>query len=98
MVTRLHQPHAIVVRLHVRKINFVILIPETSRRLSLSVGFSTQDEAMDVVRSVPQGAHYHTDVTTVVLIIVRMSRLVTANRTALTMLTQFEEPNSLSYD
>ncbi len=30
--------------------------------LSLSVGFSTQDEAMDVARSAPQGAHYHADV------------------------------------
>ncbi len=29
-VTRLHMPHAIVVRLHVRKINVVILTPETA--------------------------------------------------------------------
>ncbi len=28
--TRLHLPHAIVVRLHVRKINVVILIPEVA--------------------------------------------------------------------
>ncbi len=28
----------------------------------LSVGFSTQEEAMDVARSAPQGAHYHADV------------------------------------
>ncbi len=30
--------------------------------LSLSVGLSIQNEAMDVARSAPQGAHYHTDV------------------------------------
>ncbi len=31
--------------------------------LSLSVGFSIQDEAMDVALSAPQGAHYyHADV------------------------------------
>ncbi len=29
-VTRLHLPHAIVVRLYVRKINIVILTPETA--------------------------------------------------------------------
>ncbi len=69
MVTRLHLPHAIIVRLHVRKSNVVILIQETavkrwclSSSLSLSVGFSIQDEAVDVVRSVPQGAHYHAGV------------------------------------
>ncbi len=69
MVTRLHLPHAIVVRLHVRKSNVVILTPETavnrwclSSSLSLSVGFSIQDEAVDVARSTPQGAHYHADV------------------------------------
>ncbi len=33
-----------------------------SGSLSLSVGFSIQDEAMDVARSTPQEAHYHTDV------------------------------------
>ncbi len=34
-----------------------------SSSLSLSVGFSIQDEAMDVARSAPQGAHYyHADV------------------------------------
>ncbi len=27
-----------------------------------SVGFSIQDEAMDVARSAPQGAHHHVDV------------------------------------
>ncbi len=69
MVTRLHLPHAIVVRLHVRKSNVVILTPGTavnrwclSSRLSLSVGFSIQEEAVDVARSTPQGAHYHVDV------------------------------------
>ncbi len=30
LVTRLHQPHAIVVNLHVRKINVVILTPVTA--------------------------------------------------------------------
>ncbi len=52
MVTSLHLPHAIVVRLHVRKSNVVILTPETavilSISLSLSVEYSIQDEAMDV--------------------------------------------------
>ncbi len=33
-----------------------------SSSLSLSAGFSIQDEAMDVARSAPQGAHYHVDV------------------------------------
>ncbi len=64
-MTRLQLPHAIVVRLHVRKSNVVILTPETAvgvSSLSLSVGFSIQDEAMDVARSAPQGAHYHADV------------------------------------
>ncbi len=28
----------------------------------MPVGFSIQDEAMDVARSAPQGAHYHVDV------------------------------------
>ncbi len=70
MVTRLHLPYAIVVRLHVRKINVVILTPETavncwclSSSLSLSVGFSVQDEDVDVALFAPQGAHYHADVT-----------------------------------
>ncbi len=69
MVTRLHLPHAIVVGLHVRKSNVVILTPETadivgvlSRSLYLSAGCSIQDEAMDVALSAPQGAHYHADV------------------------------------
>ncbi len=33
-----------------------------SSSLSLSVGFATQDEALDVARSAPQGAHYYADV------------------------------------
>ncbi len=33
-----------------------------SSSLSLLVGFSIKDEAMDVARSAPQGAHYHADV------------------------------------
>ncbi len=52
MVTRIHLQHAIVVRLHARKSNVVILTPEKagyhwclSRNLSLSVGVSTQDGA-----------------------------------------------------
>ncbi len=51
------------VRLHVRKINVVILIPDTaSRSPSLSVGFSIQDEATDFAQSQPQGVHYQADV------------------------------------
>ncbi len=68
-LARLHLPPAIVVRLHVRKSNIVILTPETvalcwclSSSLSLSVGFPIQDEAMDDARSAPQGTHYHADV------------------------------------
>ncbi len=48
-----------------RKSNVVILTSETmaqSSSLSLSVGFSIQDEAMDVALSEPQGAHYHAGV------------------------------------
>ncbi len=59
-VTRHLLPHTIVVRLHARNINVVILTPETSGHswclscsLSLSVGFYIQDEAMDVARSAP---------------------------------------------
>ncbi len=33
-----------------------------SSSLSLSIGFSIQDETMDVARSAPQGSHYHADV------------------------------------
>ncbi len=64
MGTRPHLPHAIVVRLHVCKSNVVILTPETDilYSLTLSVGFSIQDEAMHVARSAPQGVHYHADV------------------------------------
>ncbi len=70
-MTKLRLPHAIVVRSHVRKGGVVILTPETavivSSSQSLSVGLSIQDEAMDVTRSVPQGAHYHEDVIYVLL-------------------------------
>ncbi len=62
MVTRLQQPHAIVVRLHIRKSNVVILTPETAGTvvsLSVSLGFYVQDEAMDIARSASKGAHYH---------------------------------------
>ncbi len=65
----LHLPHAIVVKLNVCEINVVILTSETaaqqmrlSSSLSFSVGFFIQDEAMDVARSAPLGAHYHADV------------------------------------
>ncbi len=67
LVTRLHLPHAIVVKLHLRKSNVVILTGNDghnwclSSSLSLSVGFSVQDEAMDGARSTPQRAHYHAD-------------------------------------
>ncbi len=46
-----------------RKINVVILTPGMAdSNLSLLVGFSIHDEAMDVAQPTPQGAHYHTDV------------------------------------
>ncbi len=46
-----------------RKSNIIILTPETAGTVGVSaVGFSIQDEAMDVTRSAPQGAHYHDDV------------------------------------
>ncbi len=60
MATRLHLPHAIVMRLHAHYIIMVILTPETvclSSSLSLPVGFSIQDEAMDV----DQSRLYNTD-------------------------------------
>ncbi len=51
------------------RINGVILTPETtghgwclSSSLSLLVGFSIQDEAMDFARPAPQGAYYRTGV------------------------------------
>ncbi len=69
MGTRLHLPHEVVMMLHVLKTNVVILTPETaglrwclSSSLSLSVGVSIRDEAMDVAQSAPRGAHYHADV------------------------------------
>ncbi len=69
MVTRLHLPHAIIVRLRALLIDVVILTPETavtvgvlSSSPSLSVRFSTQEEAMDVSRSAPLGARFHADV------------------------------------
>ncbi len=69
MVTRLHLPHAIGVRLHAHYIYVVILTPKTadivgvlSSSLPWSVGFSIQNEAMDVARSALQGAHFHAGV------------------------------------
>ncbi len=65
----LHLPHSIIVRLHAHYIDVVILTPKTadivgvlSSSLSLPVGFSNQEEAMDVARSAPQGTHSHADV------------------------------------
>ncbi len=55
-------------KLQVPKSNVVILTPGNSGQrwclsssLFLSIGFSIQDEAMNVARSAPQGAHYHVD-------------------------------------
>ncbi len=69
VVTMLYLSHAIEVRLHTHKADVVILTQETTDSIwwfscspSLSVGFSIQDEAMNVARSAPQGAHYHADV------------------------------------
>ncbi len=52
-----------------RKINVVILTPETadiggvlSSSLSFSIGFSIEDEAVDVARSAAQGVHCDADV------------------------------------
>ncbi len=60
---RSHLPHEIVVRLNVLKGGNGGLIWCLSSSLSLSVGFSIRDEAMDVARSAPQGAqYYHADV------------------------------------
>ncbi len=63
MVTRLHLPNAIVVRLHIRKSNVVFLTPDVAVTVvCLSVGLSIQDEVMDAARSAPQGAQCHVDV------------------------------------
>ncbi len=60
-MTRLHLPHAIIVRLHGYLSEVVILTPETadmvgvlSSSLSLSVGFSFQDEVMGAARTATQ--------------------------------------------
>ncbi len=46
------------------KIHVVIIFtPETVGTVGISaVGFSIQDDAMDVAQFAPQGAHYHADV------------------------------------
>ncbi len=67
MVTRLHLPYAILVRLHVRKSNVVTLTPETVCTVGVWAvaylcRFSIKDEAMDVDWSAPQVANYHADV------------------------------------
>ncbi len=61
-MTRLHQPHVIVVRLHLHIINVVILTPETAVNVGVwavaypcPVGFSIQDEALDAARSAARG-------------------------------------------
>ncbi len=55
-VAKLHLPHGYY-------IDVVILSLETASTVwCLSVGFSFQDEAMDVARSAPQGAHNYADV------------------------------------
>ncbi len=54
MATRLHLPHAIVVSLHEHYINVVIPTPKTVRlssSLFLLVGFSIENDAMDVNQS-----------------------------------------------
>ncbi len=49
--------------LHVRKVDGnSALIFCLSSNPSLLVEFSIQNEAMDIVRSAPQWAHYHVDV------------------------------------
>ncbi len=53
---RLHVPPVIVV------VDGMTIIWCLSSSPSMSVGFSIRDEAMDVARSAPQGAHYHADV------------------------------------
>ncbi len=51
------------------KMDVIFLTPKTVNivgvfcsTLALSVGVSMQDEAVDVIRAAPQGAHYHADV------------------------------------
>ncbi len=68
-MTRPHLPHVILMKLHAHLINVVILILGTadiagvlSSSLSLPVGFSIKDVAMDAGRSALQGTHYHADV------------------------------------
>ncbi len=64
-MTRLHLPHAIVVKLHAHYIDVFILTPETaeifgvtSSSLSLRVGYSIQNEAMKVAQgSLPCGRY-----------------------------------------
>ncbi len=51
-------------RLHVLKTGVVILTLETVSSFGLrAVGFSTQDEAVDVARTTPQEVHQQADVT-----------------------------------
>ncbi len=66
-------------KLYAHEIDVVILTPETadivgvlSSSLSLSLEFSTQDEAMDVARPAPQEAHYHSDVVYLLLMVLRV--------------------------
>ncbi len=58
-------PQAIVVRLHVRKINAFILTPESwclNSSQSWSAGLSIQDEATDAARAALQRANYQAGV------------------------------------
>ncbi len=66
MATRLHLPHAIEKRLHVHKIDVVILTPETAGSIGvltvtnqLLVGFAIKNETMNVARSTPLVNDYH---------------------------------------
>ncbi len=68
-VTSHHLPHAIVIRLHIHEVDVAILTSKATMRSrflssnpSLSVGFPTRNEAMDVARSTPQRTPYHADV------------------------------------
>ncbi len=60
MVTRLHQPHAIVVKLHTHKIDVVILTLETADTVGVcAIAYLRWcGEAIGATQSAPQGTHY----------------------------------------
>ncbi len=68
LVTSLPLPHAIVEKLHVRKLNDVIPTMETAGTVIFSAVVNIfnriliQDETMDSGRFAPQGAHYHASI------------------------------------